>query len=137
MSEFNLEILTPGKQVFSNAVQEVIIPAYDGETGILAGHENFVGVLGTGPLKLVREGNDYWYMVSSGVYEVRDGKVSILAELVEGADQFDVEAEKSQLETLTGQLTSLDLNSPAGQKAKIAHERAARVDVHKRTALVN
>ena len=138
MSSFNLEILTPGKQIFNDSVQEVIIPAYDGETGILAGHENFVGLLGTGALKIVREGNDYWFVISSGVWEVRGGNVSVLAELAEGSDAFDVEAESSKLEELKSSFTKLDLSSPEGEKAKANYDRAqARLDVHKRTSLVN
>ena len=138
MSQFSLEILTPGKQVFNGDVQEVILPAYDGDRGILPGHEDFVGMLGTGALKLVKEGNDYWYMISSGVYEVRDGKVSILAELAEGSKELAPEKADSEIKTLQEKLIKLDQESPEGQKLKKQLERLqARVEVHKRTSLVN
>lgn len=137
-AEFELEILTLGKKLFGEKVSEAIIPAWDGETGILANHENFVGKLGTGSLKIVQEGKDFWYMVSGGVYEVRDGVVSVLAQVAEEASQVDMESAKEIDEKLSSELPKTNLNTIAGQNMTMELERArARLEVYNRTKSVH
>ena len=86
---YQFEILTPGKKLINVEVSEVIFHAYDGERGVLPNHENFIGRLGTGALKLVREKQDYWYMISGGVYEVKNGNLTLFAVQAESVDQID------------------------------------------------
>jgi len=138
MSNFRLELLTPAKRILDAKVEEVLVPAHDGEVGILADHEDFVGLLGTGPLKIVRDSNDYWYMVSAGIYEVRGGEVSIMAERLEQANEIDFEKEKEACAEFESKQKELDLGSSAGEASLKAYDIAkARVEVFKRTELVN
>lgn len=138
MDSFRLELLTPAKSILDAEVEEVLVPAHDGEVGVLSRHEDFVGLLGTGPLKIVRDGNDYWYMVSSGIYEVRGGDVSIMAERLEQADQIDFELEKKACKEFEDKQKDLDLGSAQGQSEQKAYDISkARVDVFTRTELVN
>lgn len=135
---FQLEILTPGKKLLATEVSEVVLPAYDGERGVLAGHENFVGLLGTGALKLVRDGNDYWYMVSSGIYEVKGGTVSVLAEVAQEADEIDPAAAQALLPELEKKLAGLSTYELDYKLIKMRCERAqAQIAVHRRTTLLN
>lgn len=136
---FTLEILTPAKEICREPVTEVILPAYDGETGVLPNHGDFIGVLGTGVLKLVREGNDYWFLVSSGIYEVKDGVVTIFADLAEPDSVIDVaQAEKDKAyytELLAGETTvEPEQFEEYQQKLKLAE---ARLEVNRRTTLIN
>ncbi|MCB0325380.1 MAG: ATP synthase F1 subunit epsilon [Bdellovibrionales bacterium] len=137
--EFSLEILTPGRELLRAQVSEIVLPAFDGEVGILADHEDFIGLLGTGPVKIVRGGDDYWFMVSSGVYEVKRGKVTLYAELAETADEVDAQqaaAKVAELEQLFNDPARFDPESYPEQR--LAFERnAARVEIHRRTASVH
>lgn len=136
MSNFTLEILTPGRSLFKGEVSEVVLPGFDGEDGILDGHENFVGALETGVLKFVHSGNDYWFMVSSGVFEVREREVSVLADVAEEATEVDLEASKSSLEELEEKVSNLSSYSAEYKRAKVEFDRArARLEVHRRTQL--
>lgn len=134
---FNVEILTPKKKLLSEEVSEVVLPAHDGERGILAHHEDFIGLLGTGPMKLLKDGNDYWCMVSSGVYEVKGGKLSIIAEVGEKADEVrgieEIRARKSDLED---KVEKLSLDEGLAERKELAQIKA-RLEVHRRTELVN
>ena len=137
-AEFQFEILTPGRKLFGDKVSEVIVPAWDGETGILADHENFVGKLGTGALKVVKQGNDFWYMISGGVYEVRDGLVSILAQQAEEASEIDVEAATQAEKELKESLPKTNLNTKEGLAIEQELKRAeARLEVNNRTRSVH
>jgi len=136
--EFQLEILTPSRALFQADVTEVVFPAHDGEYGVLADHENAIGLIGTGPLKLVKSGDDYWYMLSEGVYEVSEGTVRLLADLGEEAGDIDVEQARvraEELEKVVGEQSTYDKEYPAHKRD---YDRSkARIEVHRRTELVN
>lgn len=127
---FEFEILTPGRKLLSTSVSEVVFHAFDGERGVLANHENFIGRLGTGALKIVRDKDDYWYLVSSGVYQVREGVLTLFAMHAEAADEINLSAAKARIEAFDNKTTD---------EAKIADYKRdlARLEVHKRTELVN
>ena len=136
--EFRLQILTPSQELFNQTVTEVVLPAHDGERGLLKAHENFVGLLGTGALKLVRGGNDYWVMVSSGIYRVDRGEVTVLAELAEPATNIQYEQAASKSETLKNKLGDVDTQSDEYKQTQLELLREqARVEVYRRTNLVN
>ncbi len=139
MAQFPFEILTPSSKVYSAEVTEVLLPAYDGETGILPDHGDFVGVLGTGVLKLVEGGNDYWYMVSTGIYEVKQGKVTVFADIAESAEQIDVDASSELVKELDKTFSdAAKFSAEEYPTQKAAYDRAkARLEVHRRTDLVN
>lgn len=136
MTEFSLEILTPGRRLFEGTVTEVVLPGYKGESGVLGGHENFVGALETGVLKFVHSGNDHWFMLSSGVYEVREGKVSILADMAEEASAVDVEQSQAKVEELGDTLSKMSSFDDTYPRLKLEYDRAqARLQAHRRTQL--
>ena len=136
MADFSVEIVTPEKLLLSEEVTEVVLPAHDGETGILAAHQDFVGVLGTGPLKFIQGGNDYWCVVSSGVYEIKEGKLSITAELGERAEDVNAEATRSRVGEIEKELDGLSLDDKLDLRKELAQQQA-RLEVHRRTELVN
>jgi len=136
--EFKVKVLTPQKELVDAEVSEILLPAYDGEVGILGGHENFVGLLGTGVLKLVRQGNDYWFMISSGVFEVDRGNVTVLAEVGEDAKSVQASAADNEAKELETALAGKNLLDPEIQTKHIALARAkARLEAHRRTELLN
>ena len=90
MSEtFKVQVLTPVGIVFSGRATEVVLPGKDGQIGVLAAHQDIVGLLGTGALKLVIDAKPRWFMVSSGFYEVTNGELSILCEIAETPENLD------------------------------------------------
>ena len=137
--EFSLEILTPGRELVHAQITEVVLPAEDGEVGILAEHEDFIGLLGTGPVKIVRGGDDYWFMVSSGIFEVIDGKVTLFAEVAENASEVDVAAAKQKIAELDAVFDDPQKFSPEEYPSqKLVYDRnMARVEIYRRTQSVH
>lgn len=133
---FHFEICSPLKQVVTTQVTEVVLPAHDGEVGVLPGHENFVGLLGTGPLKYVSGKDDYWLMVSSGTYQVKDGALTIAAEVVDDVKEFDVEKGKALLAQLEKEIEGKDTSSREylDTRSKILQVKA-RLEVNRRVGL--
>jgi len=127
---FEFEILTPGKKLINTTVNEVIFHAYDGERGVLPNHENYIGRLGTGALKLVREKQDYWYMVSGGVYQVKNTALTLFAVQAESIE--DIDKEKTQKAIDSFDQDSLDAVERAEYERNLA-----RLDVYNRSKVVN
>ena len=98
MANFHLEILTPAKKIYSAEVAKVIVPAYDGEVGVLPGHNDFVGVLGTGVLRAdTEEHHTHICMICSGIYQIKGGTLTIFADLAVDAGEIDPELERDAL----------------------------------------
>lgn len=138
-SEFQVEILTPGREVLKAQVTEVVLPAYDGDRGILANHANFIGLLGTGAVKIVHEKDDYWFMVSSGIYEVKNGALTLFAEIAETAEEVDHEAASLDVKKFEDTFSDFANYDPVlYESERPSYERdLARVEVYNRTEVVN
>ncbi len=87
--DFNIEILTPNRAVYAGQSSEVYLPAYDGQTGVLPGHGDFVGLLGTGVLRSQSKGQTQHFMVSGGLYSMLENTLSIFAEIAEIPEEID------------------------------------------------
>jgi F-type H+-transporting ATPase subunit epsilon len=87
--QLQLEVVTPERRVLSEAVDMVTVPGLGGELGILPGHTPLISQLQTGVLSYVRGGNTSQLHVSGGFIEVRDDRVSVLAEIAEKPEEID------------------------------------------------
>ena len=137
--EFRVKVLTPGRELFRGEATEVLLPAYDGEVGVLSGHGDFIGLLGTGPLKVVTNGNDFWFMLSGGAYRVADGELAILAEQGEAPADSDLAAASADAKELERKLSDLKLFSTDNFTVwkRQLDQAKARVEIHRRTEVVN
>jgi len=97
-STFQLEIVTPEKQVVKDvAAEEAQIPGRDGYLGILPGHAPLITELKSGELTYHANGAMHTLAVAWGFAEVLPEKVTILAETAERPQEIDVpRAEKAK-----------------------------------------
>ena len=91
MKIFNLEIITPEKTAYKNNVEFLVIPAQNGELGVLPGHIDYLAVLNPGEIRIKK--NDDWqlFAVSGGFAEIHPKNVVILCETAESAEEIDIE----------------------------------------------
>jgi F-type H+-transporting ATPase subunit epsilon len=93
-----LEIVSPERRAFTGEVDEVIVPGIDGQLGILPHHTRLITALGTGELRIKKDGTEQSLLISGGFVEVRPDKVIVLADRAEHSDEIDearaVEARK-------------------------------------------
>jgi F-type H+-transporting ATPase subunit epsilon len=95
--KIELEIVTPERKVLSETVDSVVIPGTQGYLGVLPGHTPLLTGLMIGELSYVQDGKEHVLAVSQGYAEVLRGKVSVLAERCEKAEEINVDrAEKSK-----------------------------------------
>ena len=84
-----LEVVTPDKQVVSQAVDYVSAPGVEGEFGVLPNHVNLLSALAIGTLRFDTGGKSQNVFISGGFAEVSDNTVTVLAEAAELAEEID------------------------------------------------
>lgn len=82
-SRLTLALITPEATVYEGEADMVVLPAWDGEMGILRGHAPMMALLGEGELRITRDGNETTFHVSGGFMQVADDVVSVLSETAE------------------------------------------------------
>ena len=85
MDTFGLKIIASDKVFYEGRCRKLIIPAPDGEKGILANHENMVIAIVVGTAKVQLAGEDEWkdLAVGSGFAEIVNNRVTLLVDTAE------------------------------------------------------
>ena len=88
--EFKLEIFNPEKSFLSKEdVTEVLVPAYEGDMGILKDHISIISFLKPGILKVFSKSGEDKYYVEDGIIEFKDNTLSILTSSIFSLDKID------------------------------------------------
>ena len=88
--EFKLEIVNPEKSFLSKEdVIEVLVPAYEGDMGILKDHISIISFLKPGILKVFSKSGEDKYYVEDGIIEFKDNTLSILTSSIFSLDKID------------------------------------------------
>ena len=79
MSEnFKIEIVNPEKSFLSkDNVSEVVVPAFEGEIGILKDHISIISFLKPGIIKIFSGSEEENFFVEDGIVEFKDNSLSI------------------------------------------------------------
>jgi F-type H+-transporting ATPase subunit epsilon len=77
---FNLSVISPERKLFEGPAQFVVVPAYDGEIGILHDHAPLMALLGEGSLRVETGTGSLRFHVSGGFVQVVNNEVSVLSE---------------------------------------------------------
>lgn len=75
-----LRVVTPERPVYDREVDAVVVPAHDGEVGILPRHARFLAALGVGELRATRGGIVERFFVEGGFVQVRGDRVTVLCD---------------------------------------------------------
>ena len=100
MSEvFQLEIINPEKSFLSkDKVSEVVVPAFEGEIGILKDHISIISFLKPGLVKVLESGSKQeTYYVEDGIIEFKNNCLSILTSNIIDIKKMDNNFAKDSL----------------------------------------
>jgi len=108
--EFKIEIVNPDKSFLSkDDVTEVIVPAFEGEMGILKDHISIISFLKPGIITIQAKSGEEKYYVEDGIVEFKNNNLSVLTSSI-----FNLkDIEKNKLQDLL----------------KIAEEEANKIDI--------
>ena len=119
-----LELVTPERASFSGEVDLVVLPAWEGEMGVLPGHAPFLVQLQAGEVRY-RDGAEVRrFAVSGGFAEIRGDKVSLFAETAEMAESIDAERARESLERAKAELQQRNLDPLTLANAEASLRRA-------------
>ena len=91
MSEgFKLEIVNPEQSFLLNEdVTEVVIPAFEGEMGILKDHIPIISFLKPGVIKIFSKLEEENYYVEDGIVEFKNNNLSVLTSSIFNIQDID------------------------------------------------
>jgi len=127
MSEqFKIEIVNPEKSFLSKEdVTEVVIPAFEGEMGILKDHISIISFLKPGIIKIFSKSGEENYYVEDGIVEFKNNSLSVLTSSI-----FNIkDLEKDKISEMLMQAEEYSKNSEITDQNKYLVDQ--KIDVLK------
>ena len=88
--EFKIEIVNPEKSfLVKEDVSEVVVPAFEGEMGILKDHISIISFLKPGIIKILSKSGDENYYDEDGIVEFKNNNLSILTSSIFNLSDLD------------------------------------------------
>jgi F-type H+-transporting ATPase subunit epsilon len=128
-----LEVVTPERRVIRAVATEAQVPAWDGFLGILPGHAPLLSELGEGELSYKSESQTSFVAIFGGYVEVLAGRVILLAEAAERAEEIDAARAakaKAAAEKILSTPGTSDDDSAAARRAITRAELRIKVAAH-------
>ena len=95
--EFKVEIVNPEKSFLSKEdVTEVVVPAFEGEMGILKDHISIISFLKPGIITIHSKSGEEKFYVEDGIVEFKNNNLSILTSSIFNLNEL----EKNKLQDL-------------------------------------
>jgi F-type H+-transporting ATPase subunit epsilon len=89
MATFHFDLVSPERLAFSGEVDQVDIPGFEGDFGVLAGHATVVAALRPGILTIITGGTKQKIIVLGGLAEVSEKGLTVLADVATSLDEVD------------------------------------------------
>ena len=108
MSTFNLDVVTPTRNLEEMVVSYVRCPGLDGSFGIMANHQEGIFSLDIGEIMIKTKSETKYLSTSGGFAEIVNDGVSILVETVESASDIDIPRAEAALQRARDRKSSSD-----------------------------
>jgi F-type H+-transporting ATPase subunit epsilon len=124
--EFKIEIVNPEKSfLLKEDVTEVVVPAFEGEMGILKDHISIISFLKPGVIKIFSKSGEENYYVEDGIVEFKNNNLSVLTSSI-----FEIkDIDKDKISELLKQAESHSTNSEITDQDKYLVDQ--KIDVLK------
>ena len=122
--EFKVEIVNPEKSfLVKDDVLEVVVPAFEGEMGILKDHISIISFLKPGIIKILSKSGDENYYVEDGIVEFKNNNLSILTSTIFNLADIDKLKQQDLLKQAEEEASKTDINDQskylADQKVEV------------------
>ena len=122
--EFKVEIVNPEKSfLVKDDVLEVVVPAFEGEMGILKDHISIISFLKPGIIKILSKSGDENYYVEDGIVEFKNNNLSILTSTIFNLSDMDKSKQQDLLKQAEEGANKTDINDQskylADQKVEV------------------
>jgi len=109
--EFKVEIVNPEKSYLSkDNVIEAVVPAFEGEMGILKDHISIISFLKPGILKIFTNSAEEKYFIEDGIVEFKENTLSILTSSIHNVPDLGKEKIGEILKISEKELNDINLD---------------------------
>ena len=109
--EFKIEIVNPENSfLVKEDVTEVVIPAFEGEMGILKDHISIISFLKPGIIKILSKSGDENYYVEDGIIEFKNNNLSILTSTIFNVTDMDKSKQQDLLRLAKEEANKSEIN---------------------------
>ena len=109
--EFKIEIVNPEKSfLVKEDVSEVVVPAFEGEMGILKDHISIISFLKPGIIKILSKSGDENYYVEDGIVEFKNNNLSILTSSIYNLTDLDKSKQQDLLKSAEEESNNPEIN---------------------------
>ena len=122
--DFKVEIINPEKSfLVKEDVSEVVVPAFEGEMGILKDHIFIISFLKPGIIKILSKSGNENYFVEDGIVEFKNNNLSILTSLIFNITNLDKSKQQYLLKQAEEEANKTDIDDQSryliGQKIEV------------------
>lgn len=111
MATLKLEIVTPEKIAYSDDVDSVVLPAVEGEMGVLPMHIPVLTQITPGELVVSKAGEKHYLAVGEGFVSVDQTSVKVMTDMALESEQIDEGAAEAAVQRAREAIASKDLGS--------------------------
>ena len=109
--EYSVEIVNPEKSFLSkDDVTEVVVPAFEGEIGILKDHISIISFLKPGIIKIYSKSGEDSFYVNDGIIEFKNNNLSILTSFILNLKDIDKKEISEIQKSAKEELNKSDIN---------------------------
>ena len=109
--EYSVEIVNPEKSFLSkDDVTEVVVPAFEGEIGILKDHISIISFLKPGIIKIYSKSGEDSFYVNDGIIEFKNNNLSILTSFILNLKDIDKNEISEIQKSAKEELNKSDIN---------------------------
>ena len=116
-------IVTPEKAFLETDAERVVVPAHDGEIGILPGHARLLAKLGTGICRVTAGATTHRLLIDGGFVQVAENRVTILTDMASTLENIDLEEARARVEA-TRKSSGMGTAYAEARRRLLAMERA-------------
>mgnify|MGYP000509822884 FL=1 len=122
--EFKIEIVNPEKSfLLKEDVTEVVVPAYEGEIGILKDHISIISFLKPGIIKVTTKSVEEKFYVDDGIIEFKDNNLSIVTSSIINLKDLD----KNKINELLKQAEEVNSKAEINDQTKYLADQKIEV----------
>lgn len=124
---FNCVIVTPEQQLLDEKATQAIVPAHDGEIGILTDRSPLLVKIGVGRLRVdIAGGASVSYYVEGGVAQMNDNKLTVLTDRAVPVSELTAESARKDLADATAKPATDSTRSASIARALVKQRLATK-----------
>ena len=108
MTSYNVEIVTPIREIKLDDVIYLRCPGLNGSFGVMKNHKEGIFALSVGEIKVTKNGKNEYFATGGGFAEIIDDSIKLLVESLEKSNEIDLDRANKSFERAKKRKTKKD-----------------------------